>query len=168
MLLILSFVLIIISKIIYRNIKKLKIKHKIPDGNITYSDLNKPGKPFFSKRYKIIGKPDYIINKNKHYIPVEVKTGIHNKPQKNHIFQLACYCYLLEENYRCFVPYGLLVYNNTYQYKIPFDPRLRFEFESTVKNMRHAMKTYSISRNHSDPKRCKYCSMRTYCEIKII
>ncbi len=39
----------------------------IQDGKITYSDLSKPGKPFFSKRYRIVGKPDYIVKKNKRY-----------------------------------------------------------------------------------------------------
>ncbi len=157
-----------VSKIINKNVRNLKTKHKIQDGKIAYSDLNKPGEPFFSKRYRITGKPDYIVKKNKHYIPVEVKTGAHNEPQKNHIFQLAGYCYLLEENYGGFVPYGILVYNNMYQYKIPFDPRIRFEFEYTVKNMRQAMKTGGITRNHSNYYRCKRCSMQTYCDNKII
>ncbi len=163
-----SVSLIAVSKILHRNVRKLKIKHKIPNGKIDYSDLNKPGKPFFSKRYRITGKPDYIIKKDKHYIPVEVKTGFHSEPQKNHIFQLAGYCHLLEENYGGFVPFGILVYNNMYQYKIPFNPKVRFEFESTLKNMRHVMKTDRVSRNHSNPNRCKNCSMRSNCNNKLL
>jgi len=73
----------------------------------------------------------------------------------------------LEENYGGFVPYGILVYNDMYQYKIPFDPKIRFEFESTVKNMRHIMKTGRITRNHSNYQRCKSCSMQTYCNAKL-
>ena len=159
--------LIAISKIICRNVRNLKNEHAIADGKITYSDLSKPGKPFFSKRYRIAGKPDYIVKKNKRYIPVEVKTGTHNDPQKNHIFQLASYCHLLEENYGGFVPYGILVYNNTHQYKIQFDPKIRFEFENTLKNMRNAMKTGRIARNHNDCYKCKNCSMQIYCEDKL-
>jgi CRISPR-associated protein Cas4 len=164
----LSVVLLAVSKVIHRNARSLKTKHKIQDGKITYSDLSKPSKPFFSKRYRIAGKPDYVVKRNKHYIPVEVKTGIHIEPQKNHIFQLAGYCHLLEENYGDFVPYGILVYNDMYQYKIPFDPRIRFEFESTVKTMRNAMKTGRIARNHSNSHKCKSCSMQTYCDIKLL
>ena len=163
----LSVLLIAISKIIRRNVRNLKTINKIQDGKITYSDLSKPGKPFFSKRYRIAGKPDYIVKKNKRYIPVEVKTGTHNDPQKNHIFQLASYCHLLEENYGGFVPYGILVYNNRYQYKIPFDPKIRFEFENTLKNMRNAIKTGRITRNHNDYYKCKNCSMQIYCEDKL-
>jgi CRISPR-associated exonuclease Cas4 len=146
----------------------VKKKYKIPKGKITYSDLNKPAKPFFSKRYRITGKPDYILKKNKHFIPVEMKASVHDKPQKNHIFQLAGYCHLLEENYGYFVPYGILVYDNRYQYKIPFDPKIRFELESTINKMRQVIKSGKIIRDHRDYYRCKRCSMNTYCDFKII
>lgn len=166
-LLIISILFIGVAKIISRNVKKQKIKHKIQPGKITYSDLNKPAKPFFSNRYKIAGKPDYVIMKDNSYIPVEVKTGRRNEPQKNHILQLAAYCQLIEENYGSFVPYGILVYNNTYQYKIPFDPKIRFELETTVKKMRKLLKTGGIERNHSKSNRCKNCSMKIYCDNKL-
>lgn len=163
----LSLVFIIISKIVKRKTKKLRKRHNIQEGKITYSDLNKPEKPLFSKRYRITGKPDYIVRTNKHYIPVEFKTGTHNKPQKNHIFQLAGYCQLLEDNYGSFVPYGILVYNDEQQYKIPYDPKIRFELESTITSMRRIMKTGRIERNHCNYYRCKSCSMITYCDVKI-
>ena len=166
--LLLSVLFIVISKLISNNVKKQKRKHSIQSGEIAYSDLNKPAKPFFSNRYKIAGKPDYIIMKGNSYIPVEVKTGRKNEPQKGHIYQLAAYCQLLEENYGDFVPYGILVYNNTYHYKIPFDPKTRFELETTVKKMRQLLKTGIVVRNHDDPNRCKNCSMKIYCTNKIL
>jgi len=168
LLLTLSLILICISKIIKRSINDQKQKYKIQDGKISYSDLNKPAKPFFSKRYKIAGKPDYIIKKNNRYIPVELKTGSQNEPQKNHIFQLAGYCHLLEENYGGFVPYGILVYNNMYQYTIPFDPKIRYEFENTINIMRNVMKTGKNFRNHKDVYKCKNCSMQKYCDLKLL
>jgi len=150
------------------NVEKIKTKNLIQEGRITYSDLSIPANPFFSKKYKITGKPDYIVKQNKYFIPVELKTGNHNEPQKNHIFQIAAYCQLLEENYRRFVPYGILVYNNKVQYKIPFDPLIRFELESTIKKMKYSIKTGKIIMNHSDFRRCKACSMRAYCNNKIL
>jgi CRISPR-associated exonuclease Cas4 len=159
--------LIAVSKQINREVKKIKSKHKIQDGKIKYSDLNNPGKPFYSKRYKIKGKPDYIIQKDNHFIPVEVKSGAYKKPQKSHIIQLAGYCQLLEENYETFVPFGILVYNDGSQYKIPFNPSLRFEFESSLKNMRYTWKTGRIIRNHMDSFKCKNCSMKTYCDVTL-
>ena len=152
-----------------RTVSKLKIKHKIQDGKIIYSDLNMPAKPLFSKRYRISGKPDYIIKKDGHHIPVEVKTGQHHEPKKNHVFQLAAYCQILEENYGGFVPYGILVYSDTsQQYKIPFDPKIRFELESAIKKMRRILKTKKTARNHNDLYKCRSCSMRSYCDKKII
>ncbi len=130
--------------------------------------MNIPAKPLFSNYYKIVGKPDYIVKKNNQFIPVEVKTGVYNIPQKNHVLQLAAYCQLVEENYKNFVPFGVLVYNKSKQYKIPFDPKLRYELEYSIKNMRNILKTRSLSRNHNDQNRCKNCSMRSYCERKII
>jgi CRISPR-associated exonuclease Cas4 len=129
--------------------------------------LNKPSKPLFSKRYRISGKPDYIIKKNNHFIPVEFKNSKNNKLRKNHIFQLAAYCQLLEENYGGFVPFGILVYNYNQKYKISFDPRLRYELEVIIKEMRMILKNKKIIRNHNESNRCINCSMRRYCKFKI-
>ena len=163
-----SFLLLIFSKIIKKKVRLIKEKYKIQKGKIIYSDLNKPGKPFFSNRYKIVGKPDYIVKKNNKYIPVEIKTGFNINPQKNHIFQLASYCQLLEENYGLFVPYGILIYNNLYKYKIPFDPKMRYEFKENLKEMRKMIKKGKIQMNHNNPNKCRNCSMRMYCSEKLL
>jgi CRISPR-associated exonuclease Cas4 len=154
--------------ILKRSVKDIKKKYNIQKGKIIYSDLNKPGKPFFSKRYKIVGKPDYIINEKNRYIPVEIKTGHHLYPQKNHIIQLASYCQLLEENYGDFVPYGILIYENIHKFKIPFDPKMRYEFEAHLKDMRKMINRRKILRNHNNPRKCKNCSMRSYCSNKLL
>ena len=152
-----------------KKIKRLKIDNKIQSGKITYSDLNSPEKPIFSRRYRLSGKPDYIIYKNDSYFPVEIKTGNHFKPKRNHIFQLATYCKILEDYYKIFIPYGFLIYSDTSkQFKIPFDPKTRFELESAIKKMRNSLKTDIIKRDHIDYQRCKNCSMREYCDKKII
>ena len=163
-----AFLFLILSFRISRKVKQVKNIYKIQDGKITYSDLNKPAKPLFSKIYRIAGKPDYIIEKNKNYVPVEVKSGAYETPQKSHIFQIAAYCQLVEENYKRFVTYGILVYNENKQFIISFDPKLRFELENSIKKMRHALYTGQIERNHDDLYKCKNCSMRTYCQIKLI
>ena len=169
LLLVIALLFIFQSKRTSRDMNRLKMKYKIQEGKITYSDLNKPAEPLFSKRYRLTGKPDYITKKNNHYIPVEVKNGHHSQPQKNHMLQLAAYCQLLEDNYGGFVPYGILIYNNaSQQYKIPFNPEIRFELESTIKKMRYLLKTRKIMRNHNDPHRCKNCSMMTYCRMRIV
>ncbi len=165
----LAIFLLIVSRCIKHEARKVRKKHNIPVEKITYSDLNTLAKPLFSKRYQIAGKPDYIIKKNKQYIPVEVKTGLHYELQKNHTFQLATYCQLLEDAYGGLVPYGMIVYNDTgQQYQISFDPKLRFELESTINKMRQELKTGKVVRNHQDLYRCKSCSMRSNCTMKLM
>lgn len=165
----LAVFLLITSRRIKQKARRVKTKHNIPIGKITYSDLNMPAKPLFSKRYRITGKPDYVIKKDKRHIPVEVKTGYHYELQKNHTFQLAAYCQLLEDVYGDLVPYGMLIYNDTsQQYRVPFDPKLRFELESTINKMRQELKTGKVARNHQDPYRCKSCSMKSNCNMKMV
>ena len=149
----------------------MKNKYKIQHGSIAYSDLNKPARPLFSKRYMIAGKPDYIVKNDGNYIPVEFKASKYENPQKNHIFQLAAYCHLVEENYGGFVPYGVLVYNNNNnnsQHKIAFNPGIRFDLESTLKDMRHIIRSRDVMRNHNDLSRCRNCSMKSYCDKRIV
>jgi len=163
-----SIILILISIKIKNNIKKLKFDNKIQEGKIIYSDLNIPEKSFFSRRYRISGKPDYIIEKNGYYIPVEVKSGNHINAKKGHIYQLMAYCQLLEDYYNCFIPYGILVYNETSkQFKIPFDPKMRFELEYSIKEMRRALNCNMIQRNHYEIQKCIKCSMREHCNYKL-
>jgi len=164
----LSIVFLFLSKIFKKNVAKTKEKYRIQKGEITYSDLDKPAKPFFSRKYKIAGKPDYIIKKDSHYLPVEFKSGKHTHPLNNHVLQLAAYCHLLEENYNGFVPFGVLVYNNELDFKIPFNPKIRYDLENTIEKMRFTLRTGKIELNHDDPNRCRACSMRKNCDNKII
>jgi CRISPR-associated exonuclease Cas4 len=155
------------SRKIYGKAESKKNRFRIPDGKITYSDLNVPSKALFSKRLRIAGKPDYIIMKNGGYIPIEVKSGSYPSPQRNHIFQLAAYCQLVEDNYRSFVPYGIIVYKEV-DYKIAFDPKLRFELETVVRKMRALLRSRKVALNHKDPSRCMFCSMKKWCKDKLV
>jgi CRISPR-associated exonuclease Cas4 len=145
------------------SIQKEKQSYGIPDGAIFYSDLNVPATPLFSRRYRLSGKPDYIVKKEKQYIPVEVKSGKGSHPHQSQMLQLAAYCQILEDTTREFVPEGILVYNNV-PYTIRFDPKLRFELESIIKSMRMALRSGKVKRNHNEPGRCRNCSMRKYCQ----
>lgn len=147
-------------------VKKLRKNNNIQPGEITYSDLSIPAKSFFSKKYILAGKPDYVLKRGEKYIPVEVKTGDHTAPQDNHIFQLAAYCHLIEENYGVFVPYGLVTYEDSC-YRIEFGPKLRYQLQITIEEMRGFLKSKNKRRNHNDVKRCKSCSLRSYCDKRI-
>jgi CRISPR-associated exonuclease Cas4 len=143
-------------------VREEKKSYGIPDGMILYSDLNVPAAPLFSKRSRLAGKPDYIVQKENQCVPVEVKSGGGSHPHQSQVLQLAAYCQILEDTSGVFVPEGILVYNNV-PYTIPFDPKLRFELESVMKSMRASLRSGVVKRNHQEPGRCRHCSMKRYC-----
>lgn len=159
--------LLIRSMLLFDHIRKKKHRQHIPKGKITYSDLNIPAKPLFSARYLLAGKPDYIVSQKNTYIPVERKSGSAPAPQHSHLLQVAAYCQILEDVYEVFVPYGILVYNNA-QHTINFDPRLRFELQSVITSMRHALLQKTVTRNHHDLRRCRACSLKKYCTERLV
>lgn len=150
---------------------------------MVYSDLDRPGRVLFSKRYSIAGKPDYIIKDaaSNAYIPVEVKSGQAKRPHGNHVLQLAAYCLLVEENCNNSVPYGIIVYADGKQHKVFFDKALRSDLLRTVQEMRRSLRVSPLSREPLLPEyrfpehrfadrgndlieRCRFCSLRTECE----
>ncbi len=166
-LLLLGLLFLIFSKLLRNNAKDIRGKNKIQEGEIFYSDLNKPTKALFSKRYMIAGKPDYIVNDNGRIYPVEYKSGVHDHVLDNHRYQLAAYCYLIEENFNVFVPFGVIVYSDKQMFKVPFDPKVRFEFEDCLKKMRSSINSGRIFRNHNNKNKCSFCSMKDFCDFKI-
>jgi CRISPR-associated exonuclease Cas4 len=157
-----TVVLFVYAARMFFSVRQEKESFGIPNGRIMYSDLNVPAAPLFSKRFRLIGKPDYIVLKENHCIPVEVKSGGGLHPHESQVLQLAVYCQILEDISGVFVPEGILVYNNV-PYTIPFDPKLRFELESMTKTMRASLRNGVVQRNHQDLARCRYCSMKRYC-----
>lgn len=151
---------------IRRSVRTKKKSYGIPEGLILYSDLNVPAAPLFSRRFRLTGKPDYIVRKENQCIPVEVKSGKGPRPHQSQVFQLAAYCQILEDTSGVFVPEGILVYNNV-PYTIRFDPKLRFELESVMKTMRASLRSGVVKRNHHEPGRCHHCSMKQYCTDSI-
>jgi CRISPR-associated exonuclease Cas4 len=163
---VIACLLLILAVIVSHMMQKQRQRYRIPKGKIAYADLNQPGEPLFSPRYRLVGKPDYIVKTPKGYYPVEFKMGRHDAPMQNHVMQLAAYCHLVEEQYGGFVSYGLLVYNDN-KYQINYDPKLRFELEHTIKEMRTALRRNNVVLNHSDMRKCGGCSMRRYCSIRL-
>jgi CRISPR-associated exonuclease Cas4 len=157
-----AVVLLVYAARMQFSVRKEKESFGIPNGRIMYSDLNAPAAPLFSKRSRLTGKPDYIVRKENHCIPVEVKSGGGLHPHESQVLQLAAYCQILEDTSGVFVPEGILVYNNV-KYTIPFDPKLRFELESVMKTMRASLRSGVVQRNHQDFGRCQHCSMKRYC-----
>jgi CRISPR-associated exonuclease Cas4 len=149
--------------------KTMRMVYGIPDGKVIYSDLDRPGKALYSKKLGISGKPDYIVKgKGRNLIPVEIKSGRAKEPHKNHIMQLAAYCYLVEENYHRSVPYGIIVYSDGVQHRINFDKNLRSDLLATVDEMKSALRHDCPKRAHSYKQRCLHCSFNSSCKRSLL
>jgi CRISPR-associated exonuclease Cas4 len=152
----------------YKYVRTMKKEHGIPDGRIVYTDLDKPAEPLFSQQLRLTGKPDFIVNFKGQYIPVEVKTGITDRPYRNHVLQLAAYCLLVEEKYNEIIPFGILVYGSGRQFKVPWEAYLKNQLLATMEEMRTKLAARTIERNHNLIAKCQYCSMRIHCGQKVV
>ena len=165
LLLVLSMVLLLASRKESMSAKKSRNEYGIPRGKVVYTDLDRPARPLFSRKFLIAGKPDYIVKdeQTNALIPVEVKSGNAKKPHWGHVLQLAAYCLLIEEAYSVRVPYGLLVYADGKQHRVKFDDALRFEVISMADEMRRCLKQGGVTKGNRFEGRCFSCSVRGDC-----
>src|ERR1700691_6004540 len=102
----------------------------LPTREILYADVGstfpQPA-PLISKRYRLSGKPDYLVRVKDGVAPVELKSSqspSSGRPYDGHLFQLAAYCLLVE--YVCLVSahYGVLRYKDR-TIRVEYSPSLR-------------------------------------------
>ncbi|NPA74889.1 MAG: CRISPR-associated protein Cas4 [Euryarchaeota archaeon] len=138
----------------------------LPDGEIIYVDDLKKAPLLKSKKYGIVGRPDMLLKVGKEYVPVEIKTGrVPRGPLFSHIMQLTAYMLLVEENFS--IPlYGLLMYGSTV-YRIEYEEDLKNILLQKVEEMRKAMRTGEVHRNHNRPGKCRHCSRREICPERL-
>jgi CRISPR-associated protein Cas4 len=141
-------------------------RFSIPSGKGFYQDLGSKGKILRSESYGISGKPDMIKRKRHKLIPYEYKSGNSDSPREGHVFQMAAYFLILEENFPRFsVPYGILKYNNT-SFVIRNEKRMRERLLYVVEEMRSQYA--EPTRNHKSRVRCLRCSFNEICEQSLI
>lgn len=168
-LLLLAIVVLVFAIRRHYAVRQVREQYGIPEGELLYDDLGEPGDALFSEKYRISGKPDYVMRDEMTgaYIPVEVKSGRAKKPYWNHILQLATYCLLVEERYGTSVPYGILVYGDGRQHRIEFTDTIRSQVLSTVDDMRRSLEAGTVRRNHNAPVRCANCAYRKECRFSL-
>lgn len=142
----------------------------LPRGEVIYSDTStwQPlERPLLSRRYGIVGKPDYVVaadvGGNGVMVPIEVKSGdAQQPPPVGHLLQLGAYCLLVEEHYGITPAYGLLHYADD-TLRIPFTEQLRSEVLAVAAEIRRAQGARKIPRNHDSIARCRACGYRHAC-----
>lgn len=138
----------------------------IPSGRIEYiADEHSPD--LISNKYRLVGKPDYVIGIDNTYVPIEFKAGrIPRGPLFSHILQIVAYSLITEEKYGK-VAYGMLVYGSN-QYKISITEELKEVVLKKANEMREALKTSVVHRDHKKVSKCRTCSRRSYCKEKLV
>jgi CRISPR-associated exonuclease Cas4 len=153
----------------------LRRRAGMPAGRLVYSDTRKwqsVPEPLYAASANLTGRPDYLVQRWSHIIPVEVKsTAPPDEPYRSHILQLAAYCLLVDEAYGRRPPYGLLHYAGAggpeQTFAIRYTRALEDELLSTMEWMREDWQEKRADRDHDDPARCGSCSYAEYCDQRL-
>jgi CRISPR-associated exonuclease Cas4 len=140
----------------------------LPTREILYADVGstfpQPA-PLISKRYRLSGKPDYLVRVKGGIAPVELKSSrspSSGRPYDGHLFQLAAYCLLVEDVCRVSVPYGLVKYEDR-TIRVEYTPSLRASLLALLDEMRTAMRHGECHINHNQPSKCRSCGFSSVC-----
>ncbi len=145
----------------------------LPTGRLVYSDTTRwqPVKrPFFSRSYRLTGRPDYLVRQGADLIPVEVKSGQAppDGPYASHALQLAAYCLLVEEEHGRRPPHGIVLYADGDQtFEVDYTPALEEELLWILDEMRFALMDGDAPRDHDQIARCRACSYQSSCDQKL-
>jgi CRISPR-associated exonuclease Cas4 len=121
-----------------------------------------------SEKYKLTGRPDYILMIGSEMIPVDLKTGRQPRgPFFSHILQIGAYCLLLSDQSGKRVSRGILKYGEV-EHEIEFDDELETLLLDKLAEMREAMRSGDVHRNHSRTGKCAGCSRRENCPERLL
>ena len=167
MLTFLAFLLLGLALLVWFLAQRARQATGLPAGRVVYTDMRGWGrleKPLFSSELQLTGKPDYLLQAEGHYVPVEVKSG--RAPASGaypaHIYQLAAYCALVAETYHSRPAYGLIKYADK-TLAVDFTPELEGELRAVLDNLRADGEAEDVARSHTSPARCRACGFREVC-----
>lgn len=165
-LLALFFLTLVVALVLFLAARAQRARTGLPWGaRIIYTDTGawqKVERPLVSRRYGLIGKPDYIVTQHSATIPVEVKpTRRARVPYDSDVWQLAAYALLIEENVAP-VQVGWLKYREQV-FQVPITPALRARLDTVLADMRRDLRARDVARSHTEPRRCRACGFRAEC-----
>ncbi len=138
----------------------------LPRARVRYDDAS-AGRPLeralVSHRYRLAGRPDFILDEGGHLIPVEAKPGRRApEPYAGDLLQLAAYCLLVEDVLGRRPPHGLLRYADR-TWEVPYDDDARAQVLVTLAAMDADTHARDVHRSHDQAARCAGCGVRAVC-----
>ena len=143
------------------------VRSGVPGGRIVLQDTDRRrplARPLVSRRYGLIGKPDYLVETADSLIPVEVKSRScpSTGPRLADLMQLISYCLLVEDKFRTCPPHGIIAYADRHEL-IPYTPQQRQAVLNVVTEIAGAEGS-APHRTHRQPGRCRRCGYRAVCD----
>ena len=166
-----ALLLVILGLIVLGLGRRFQVEAGLPIGRVVYADTGswRPvEKPLYSARYRLAGKPDYLVQRGRQMVPVEVKssTAPGDGPRRSHMLQLAAYCLLVQENYTTRPKSGIIKYADQ-SFEIDFTPGLESNLLDVIDAMRNDLLQGLSSRSHDEPARCLRCGMQSVCDERL-
>jgi len=146
---------------------RLQQQTGLPHARVVYDDagatrIEPP--PLVDHRWRLAGRPDYLLEQNGGYIPVEVKpTRRASQPYDSDLMQLAAYCRLVEAHYGKRPTHGILRYAS-HSFAIPYTEEVEEQLGETLRLMAEAERQGTAHRSHTQAARCRSCSQRAHCD----
>lgn len=142
----------------------------LPSGRVTYVDTGawrRCERPLFSERYRLTGRPDYLVQSGPDVIPVEVKSGsAPEQPYTAHLLQLAAYCLLVEEQEWRVPPHGIIKYDDR-AFEVDYTPAVRAGLLDVLDDIRRDLHARDVDRSHNEAVRCLGCGYREQCKQRL-
>jgi len=150
---------------------KLRRSTGIPWVRVRSSDTSgwqRADAPLVSRRFGLVGKPDYIIEMRSGLVPVEVKPGrTATKPYESDLMQLAAYCLLIEDTTGNAPRYGLLRYASE-TFRLPYTDALRTDVIALLDEIRQDRLAQDVARSHHQGARCRGCGLNAVCDERLV
>ena len=159
---------LILSVLVWAHANQRIARRGVPAGRVVLQDADRRrqlARPLISRRYGVVGKPDYLVETAEGPVPVEIKSRHFPRagPRGSDIAQLMTYCLLIEENFKKRPYYAVLTYDDGTS-PIPYTPEARNDVLQIVDSIREAAKDQNAHRNHSQKGRCRGCGCRAICD----
>jgi CRISPR-associated exonuclease Cas4 len=159
-------ILVLAALLLLRRARAQRREAGLPPGRVVYADTGawaRCEEPLFSPRYRLTGRPDYLVEERGRVIPVEVKPSrVAPAPYPSDVLQLAAYCLLVEETTGQAPPQGLVKYRDT-AFAVDYTPQLRAQLLDTLARMRCDRTARDVPPSHDEPGRCRACGFRSVC-----